>query len=107
MQDDDLGSKMPDGDLEGLAAQNAYLQEALETCRRDISSMSHQACIHSQYELLGKCDMCCKYSSVQVAAGDCTLCTGTRFKADLLTISLGQSALVECNLLWRFGPVEV
>lgn len=42
-QDDDLGSKMPDGDLEGLASQNAYLQEALETCRRDISSMSHQA----------------------------------------------------------------
>ncbi|CAL8464737.1 g4272 [Coccomyxa elongata] len=42
LEDDDLGTKMPDGDLEGLASQNAYLQEALETCRRDISSMSHQ-----------------------------------------------------------------
>lgn len=45
-QDDDLRTKMPDGDLEGLVSQNAYLQEALETCRRDISSMNHQACTY-------------------------------------------------------------
>lgn len=43
VQDDELGTKVPDGDLEGLAAQNTYLQEALETCRRDIASMSQQA----------------------------------------------------------------
>lgn len=43
MQDDDLGMKVPDGDLEGLASQNAYLQEALETCRKEIAGMSQQA----------------------------------------------------------------
>lgn len=58
VQDDDLGSKPPDGDLEGLATQNAYLQEALETCRRDIASMSHQACI--LYTNL-QCQMLCGF----------------------------------------------
>ncbi len=47
MQDDDLGTKIPDGDLEGLASQNAYLQEALETCRKEIAGMSQQACLYT------------------------------------------------------------
>ena len=41
-QDSDLKARMKDSDVDGLAAQNAYLKEALETCRTQISGLTQQ-----------------------------------------------------------------
>ena len=41
-QDNDLKARMKDGDVDGLAAQNAYLKEALETCRTQMFGLTQQ-----------------------------------------------------------------
>ena len=41
-QDSDLTAKMKDGDMDGLAAQNAYMRDALEACRKQISELTQQ-----------------------------------------------------------------
>ena len=42
-QEDDLGTQVSSGDLNGLASQNAYLKEALEVCRAQTATMNEQA----------------------------------------------------------------
>ena len=41
-QDSDLTAEMGEGDMDGLAAQNAYLRDALEACRKQISELTQQ-----------------------------------------------------------------
>ena len=41
-QDRDLTAKVGDGDVDGLAAQNEYLRDALEACRKQISELTKQ-----------------------------------------------------------------
>lgn len=41
-QDSELTAKMKDGDMDGLAAQNSYLRDALEACRKQISELTQQ-----------------------------------------------------------------
>ena len=41
-QDSDLTATLKDGDIDGLAAQNAYLKDALEACRTQIFELTQQ-----------------------------------------------------------------
>lgn len=41
-QDSNLTAEMGEGDVDGLAAQNAYLRDALEACRKQISELTQQ-----------------------------------------------------------------
>lgn len=44
-------ARMKDGDVDGLAAQNAYLKEALETCRTQIFGLTQQVQHHPKARL--------------------------------------------------------
>lgn len=45
----DVAVNTQDGDFDGLISQNAYLKEALDTCRSDIASMSQQVRLPTRY----------------------------------------------------------